>query len=561
MSRGAIIIGAALVAMLTATMAYRAFPEPMDDRFDLDSYAQIPVQHGGRIKPMDSVARYVLLLISDKRSFEDEQGQARSAIEFLLDVQTAEMGNPALGDHKVFRIDSDSLLDALGLAHRPGSYRSSLKEIDAHRDELAKQIQAAQAVAQRQRDLYQRKVIELSDQLDFVTALARWLAPGLLPPSDPNDRDWATLFDGLHAEHQTQQVDRRVEAFDHILTSWAKGDAPGFNAAVKTYRDLIDPAAPSAMQRAQLEYRYSRADPLMLSAAFYLLVLLLVAVGWLGRWSALMGGAAWLTVATLIVHTAALGVRMYLQGRPPVTNLYSSAVFVGWGAVGLGLILEWIYRNGIGTMLAAVMGFLTLIVAINLEIQANGETLDVMQAVLDTNFWLATHVTSVTIGYSATFVSGFLGIVFLVGRLFGDRFTSEAARSLSRMIYGIVCFALLFSFVGTVLGGIWADQSWGRFWGWDPKENGALIIVIWNALILHARWGGMVKQRGIAMLAVLGNIVTAWSWFGVNMLGVGLHSYGFMDSAAFWMMIFIASQLLVVATGWIQIGPTKTRAT
>ena len=93
------------------------------------------------------------------------------------------------------------------------------------------------------------------------------------------------------------------------------------------------------------------------------------------------------------------------------------------------------------------------------------------------------------------------------------------------MVYGIVCFATLFSFVGTVLGGIWADQSWGRFWGWDPKENGALIIVLWNALILHARWGGLVRQRGLICLAIFGNIVTSWSWFGTNMLGIGLHSY------------------------------------
>ena len=101
------------------------------------------------------------------------------------------------------------------------------------------------------------------------------------------------------------------------------------------------------------------------------------------------------------------------------------------------------------------------------------------------------------------------------------------------MVYGIVCFATFFSFVGTVLGGIWADQSWGRFWGWDPKENGALIIVLWNAIILHARWGGMVQQRGLMCLAIFGNVVTAWSWFGVNMLGVGLHSYGFTEAAFF----------------------------
>jgi len=115
------------------------------------------------------------------------------------------------------------------------------------------------------------------------------------------------------------------------------------------------------------------------------------------------------------------------------------------------------------------------------------------------------------------------------------------------MVYGIVCFATLFSLIGTVLGGIWADQSWGRFWGWDPKENGALIIVIWNAIILHARWGGMVKARGMMAMAVFGNIVTSWSWFGTNMLGVGLHSYGFMEAAFYWLIGFVISQLLIIA--------------
>jgi hypothetical protein len=117
------------------------------------------------------------------------------------------------------------------------------------------------------------------------------------------------------------------------------------------------------------------------------------------------------------------------------------------------------------------------------------------------------------------------------------------------MVYGIVCFATLFSFVGTILGGIWADQSWGRFWGWDPKENGALLIVLWNAIILHARWGGLVRQRGLMVMTVFGNIVTSWSWFGVNMLGIGLHSYGFMESAFPWLIIFCASQLSFMALG------------
>ena len=125
--------------------------------------------------------------------------------------------------------------------------------------------------------------------------------------------------------------------------------------------------------------------------------------------------------------------------------------------------------------------------------------------------------------------------------------------SLTKMIYGIVCFATLFSFVGTVLGGIWADQSWGRFWGWDPKENGALMIVIWNAAILHARWGGMIRERGLVAMAIFGNAVTAWSFFGTNMLGIGLHSYGFMDKAFAWLMVFVCSQI-VLMTGGLMLG-------
>src|SRR5581483_5754120 len=107
----------------------------------------------------------------------------------------------------------------------------------------------------------------------------------------------------------------------------------------------------------------------------------------------------------------------------------------------------------------------------------------------------------------------------------------------------------LFSFVGTVLGGIWADQSWGRFWGWDPKENGALLIVLWNALILHARWAGMVKHAGMAVLTVVGNMITGWSWVGTNQLGVGLHAYGFNNTLAVGVVVFWAINLGFLGMG------------
>lgn len=175
--------------------------------------------------------------------------------------------------------------------------------------------------------------------------------------------------------------------------------------------------------------------------------------------------------------------------------------------------------------------------------------MEMMQAVLDSNFWLSTHVVTITIGYSSTFLAGFLGIVYICRGLFSKSLTPAIKSDLTRMVYGIICFSLFFSFVGTVLGGIWADQSWGRFWGWDPKENGALLIVIWNAMILHARMAGLIQSRGLMLAAIGGNILTSFSWFGVNMLGIGLHSYGFMDKAFWWLMLFVVSQLVIIGTG------------
>jgi cytochrome c biogenesis factor len=194
----------------------------------------------------------------------------------------------------------------------------------------------------------------------------------------------------------------------------------------------------------------------------------------------------------------------------------------------------------------------TGIIAHNLAL--GGDTMEMMRAVLDTNFWLATHVVTITIGYVATFVAGFLGMVFIAFALLNRKFDRPSAISLERLMYGAICFATLFSFIGTVLGGIWADQSWGRFWGWDPKENGALIIVLWNAVILHARWGNMIQERGMAVMSIFGNVVTSYSWFGVNMLGVGLHSYGFMDAAFKWLLLFVLSQVIIMGLAFLPPG-------
>jgi ABC-type transport system involved in cytochrome c biogenesis permease subunit len=289
----------------------------------------------------------------------------------------------------------------------------------------------------------------------------------------------------------------------------------------------------------------------------YVMAFIIAALGWLClafNWPAglrIAGRTAFaLTAFTLVIHTLALVARMYISGRPPVTNLYSSAVFIGWGCVVLGLILEVVFRRGLGNVVAAVAGYSTLLIAWGLESDGS-DTFSVMQAVLDTQFWLATHVTCITLGYATTYLAGLFGLLYIVLGLMSPWLTPQLAKDLNRMNYGTLCFSIFFSFVGTVLGGLWADDSWGRFWGWDPKENGALMIVLWNALALHARWGGMVKERGLAVLSVIGNIVVSWSWFGVNALSVGLHAYGFDQRIFTLFCALTAAHLGIMALGLV----------
>jgi ABC-type transport system involved in cytochrome c biogenesis permease subunit len=293
------------------------------------------------------------------------------------------------------------------------------------------------------------------------------------------------------------------------------------------------------------ETRFKAAAPFYSGMVLFVAALLLAVFSWL-KWPETLGRSAFHLLALgFVLMTAGIATRMWLEGRPPVTNLYSSALFVAWGSIGLCLILEKIYPRGLASAVGGIIGFSGLIIAHHLSL--SGDTLEMMRAVLDSNFWLATHVVIITIGYSATYLAGFLAALYIIRGFFTGSLDRDTSVALERMVYGILCFATLFSLVGTILGGIWADQSWGRFWGWDPKENGALIIVLWNALILHVRWGKLCGARGLMALDVFGNVVTSWSWFGTNLLGVGLHSYGFTDRG-FWALVFFgASQLALIA--------------
>ena len=415
-------------------------------------------------------------------------------------------------------------------------------------------------------DIALQRFLRIGQQFE---AAANKSYPRVIPPPAPvKDRDaWSNVGASLLEAIRTREIPPAVGFYARMANAYASQDTVEFNAATAGYKNWLAKDFAQELKKGRSEYYFNQIKLFLHATIIYIFAFVLAAGGllafgsWPGVSESLRRSAFYLIGLAFVIHTFALIYRMALEGRPPVTNLYSSAIFIGWGACALGLVLERIYKVGLGSAVAGLAGFTTLLIAHNLAL--GGDTMEMLQAVLDTNFWLATHVVVVTLGYASTFVAGVLAMAYVILGVFtpilSTRLTQlDLGKALSKMVYGIVCFAALFSFVGTVLGGIWADQSWGRFWGWDPKENGALLIVIWNVLILHARWGGLVKDRGLMSLAILGNVITAWSWFGTNMLGIGLHSYGFMDAAFKWLMLFVGSQLALIVLGALPSGKWRS---
>jgi len=590
-------------AVLWLASSWRPLRTTTDDA-DLASFGKIPVLVGGRVKPLDTVARNSLLIIHGKQTVRLANGKQIGGMQWLTDV----FFNARVADeYPVFVIQNAEVLGLFGWEQSDRKY-FSFAELSPFLKQIDEQGEQSDKLQSVQRSAYQNAIFNLRNALvlyqrvknsvqsegaeDFATELesfenalpaagkaARQREAGesfdranldgvaqliqryqelaemayvlAVPPLQPKG-EWHSIGESLVQAIAKGEIDPVAKMYARIGDAYRANNRSLFNQHVDLLAGALAKEQSNAAKRTSFEFLFNRVDPFTHSMVLYVLAFLLACGSWLGWNRPLNRSAFYLLLLALAIHTFGLISRMYLQERPPVTNLYSSAIFIGWGAVIVSLILERIFRDGIGAACAGAIGFITLIIAHHLA--GSGDTLEMLQAVLDTNIWLATHVVAITTGYSAMFLAGMLAMIYIVRGVFTRSLQKETADSLARMTYGVVCFATLFSFVGTVLGGIWADQSWGRFWGWDPKENGAVLIVLWCAIILHARWGGFIRQRGLMIMAIFGNVVTSFSWFGVNMLGVGLHSYGFMQKAFPWLCGFILSQLALMAVAAMPLG-------
>lgn len=502
------------------------------------SVADLPVLHDGRIKPFASVARHLLLSVSGRGSVPVEGGQPLSPTAWLLEGvadRAAATARPAV------KLRNPEVAEALGLAERPG-LRYTIDEVIAglmaHRDQIAPLFQRDR----KQLGPAEMQVVELGENLAKVFTAMDPDGLALIPGPEAHREQWSPRNQVAGPDPLQAAA---ILAWTDLLRAVAAGDAAAVEAQAAVLRGALSPVSDPA--RLAAEVVYHRASPFAWSLGLDLAAIVLLGIGLMTR-SRLPYRLAIAALASgTALHLAGIAARIWIMERPPVATLYESVVFVGAVAAVLGLLLEAFRRRGDGAFVGAALA--AILHAVALGYADDGDTMGMLVAVLNSNFWLTIHVITITAGYGCTLVAGLAAHVALAARALRP-LDADTHRGHDRALVGLSLVSLLFTLFGTILGGIWADQSWGRFWGWDPKENGALLIVLWLLMLLHLRLAGTAGPRGFAAGLILGNIVVAAAWFGVNMLNVGLHSYGFTPGVLWGLIGTTAAEVAAASLLW-----------
>ena len=263
--------------------------------------------------------------------------------------------------------------------------------------------------------------------------------------------------------------------------------------------------------------------------------------------------------ATLAPLIAGISLRVYITSFAPVTNMFGTMLWVSLGVLVFSLALFVLYGNWTVSAIAMIAAGLILTLTERIPLILSPD-LDPLVAVLRSNFWLSTHVTTITISYAAFTVAMALGNVAIARAWTADQ-DPKFYREFSHFVYRMVQLGCFLLSCGIVLGGIWADYSWGRFWGWDPKETWALIADLGFIALMHARYAGWASDFTFLAMAPVAYLLVVMAWYGVNfILATGLHSYGFSSGGALMVATFVGAQTLFIAASMLRFRSRAARA-
>ena len=592
---------------------------PIAKTVGLAEFKKIPVQEDGRIKPLDSYARNILLTFSGRMSYH-KQSATQWLARLLFDPQRTR-------EDKIFLINNPLIAETLGIKPEE-KRRYSFSELQSVYPKLQKLAESAQAVNSKERNVIENELIRVYQNLQLYSKLSLSFAFALphpdftihdkgvkeefglsmktdvysyldlalraahlqqsleilqtrpetqwtdaskevvqatgnlfhwsmlyhdlplhfVPSFTPDKQQWSSAWDILPEALRSAEGQAEMEQLQEMLSNYWNGHQIAFDLNVKrlleSFRKRPAQNYPVRWSAIQLELLYNQIQPFFWAKCLYLIAFLLVLLSFIFRQAFFRKLPFWFIVAAFLIQVSGMLMRIIILQRPPVSSLYETFIFVAFIAVLAGFFIERVRKNGLGLFVASLSGLTFLLIAGKFALE--GDTLKMLVAVLNSNFWLSTHVLSITTGYAGVCVAGIVGHVYILQAIFKSK-DKQLLEDTYKVLLGTLGFGLTMTFLGTNLGGIWADQSWGRFWGWDPKENGALMIILWTAMLFHAKVGDLIGPLGLAVGSVFGVIVVMWAWFGVNLLSIGLHSYGFTSGLATNLTIYVVLQLLFLA--------------
>jgi cytochrome c-type biogenesis protein CcsB len=511
---------------------------------DYKQFGLLAIQDNGRRKPIDTFARETLIRVTGRSTYTDKAGRNWTPNDFVLSalLETHDWKNEPM-----VLVSFGKLKEQLGLVRTERRFTFAQLTALPELNRLAGEAHALRK-AEKPLDRLQQEVMSVSERLTLFANVMDGSALLIVPASKNETDPWVVppAFSQYYSEEQFAPLQIQLQT---LATAYTNGDSFNFSRASNQLRENLRALSPQIYpqdRQLRLEYFCNHFEGFYRAIWFYGAAFFVLLIAHLRKsGGALRSIGVAIAIAGLAFHATGIVLRCMIAGRPPVTNMYESIIWVSFAVSFFGMIFFARYRTLVYLLAALPASFLVLILVHQMPI-AMPASIDPLVPVLRDNFWLTIHVLTITLSYAAFLLACAFGHVLLL--LYVLR--PAATRTDSTMhfwLYRIIQLGVLLLAAGTILGGVWANYSWGRFWGWDPKETWALIALLCYITTLHGRLAGWWTQFGLVVASVVCFLAVLMAWYGVNfVLGKGLHSYGFGIGGETYVATFVILDLLFV---------------
>ncbi|PYK71243.1 MAG: hypothetical protein DME44_08575, partial [Verrucomicrobia bacterium] len=541
-------VSALIVSLLMAEISSAQQPVTPDTRgLDFKEFGLLAIQDNGRRKPIDTFARQMLIQLTGRSSYTDKAGRQWTPTDFLL---SAVLETRDWKEEPMVLVSFGELKEHLGLEKTQRRFSFAQLSGAAALPQIANEARERKR-AEKPLDRVQQEALSVSDR---VALFARVMDGGalLIVPSPRKETDpWAPPEPSAIASYYTEsQFAVAGMSLQEMVTAYSQTDPFKFSSSANQLRERLRALSPSIYpteSSLRLEYFYNHFEGFYRAIWFYGIAFLSLLIAHLrNRGRALRNFGVVIALVALAFHGSGIALRCLIAGRPPVTNMYESIIWVSFAASFFGMIFFARYRTPI-YLLASLPATLIALLLVHQMPIAMPASIDPLVPVLRDNFWLTIHVLTITLSYAAFLLACAFGHILFFRYARNPR-GARADAPMHFWLYRVLQLGVLLLAAGTILGGVWANYSWGRFWGWDPKETWALIALLCYITTLHGRLAGWWTEFGLVVASVVCFLAVLMAWYGVNfVLGKGLHSYGFGIGGESYVGTFVIADLLFVA--------------